>query len=137
MTSKIFVDSDTLLDFLLDRPPFVYYSQSLLSKGKQGLIELYTSTLILANIHYLISKNINRQAAKIGITEISNFVKILAFDEEHIKLALGDEHVDFEDTVQFYIATTNNCDLIITRNIKHYKRFQIPVLTAEQFLRQL
>jgi predicted nucleic acid-binding protein len=137
MASKIFVDSDTLLDFLLDRPPFVYYSQSLISKGKQGLFKLYTSTLILANVHYLISKNINRQAAKIAIREVLNFVEILAFDEEHVKLALNSEHVDFEDTVQFYIAQKNNCDLIISRNIKHYKKFDLPVLTAEQFLRTL
>lgn len=137
MASKIFVDSDALLDFLLERHPFVYYSQSLLNRGRQGAINLYTSTLILANVHYLISKNINKQAAKIAIKEILNFVKILSFDEEHVKLALGNEHVDFEDTIQYYIADKNNCDLIITRNTKHYKRFDIPVLTAEQFLRQL
>ncbi|MES2265344.1 MAG: PIN domain-containing protein [Bacteroidota bacterium] len=137
MASKIFVDSDTLLDFLLDRAPFVYYSQSVLSKGKQGLFKLYTSTLILANVHYLVTKNINRQAAKIAIREVLNLVEVLAFNEEHVKLALNSEHIDFEDTVQYYIAQKNNCDLIISRNIKHYNKFDLPVLTAEQFLRQL
>lgn len=137
MASKVFVDSDTLLDFLLDRTPFSYYSESIITKSRQGSVDLYTSTLILANVHYLVSKNINRQAAKIAIKEILNFVKIFAFEEEHVKLALDSNHVDFEDTVQFYIAIANKCDLIITRNTKHYKKFDIPVFTAEQFLRTI
>ncbi|TFF38273.1 type II toxin-antitoxin system VapC family toxin [Mucilaginibacter psychrotolerans] len=137
MASKIFVDSDTLLDFLLDRSPFADYSQSLISKGLQGTMDLCTSTLILANVHYLVSKNINRHAAQIAIKEILTFAKILAFDEGHVKAALDSGHVDFEDTIQFYIAFTNQCDLIISRNIKHYKKFDIPVLTAEQFLRTI
>lgn len=64
-------------------------------------------------------------------------MQVFAFENEHVKLALDSEHVDFEDTVQFYIAKQNQCNFIISRNTKHFKKFDIPVLTAEQFLRQL
>lgn len=137
MAFKTFVDSDTLLDFLLQREPFVYYSQSLLNKGKQKQIDLCTSALIIANVHYMLSKSVNRQTAKLAIKELLKFMQVFAFENEHVKLALDSEHVDFEDTVQFYIAKQNQCNFIISRNTKHFKKFDIPVLTAEQFLRQL
>lgn len=135
MTFKIFVDSDTLLDFLVDRIPFADYSQSLLNKGKQKSLMLCTSTLVLANIHYIISKTINKQAALSSIKYLIEIMEVLPFEGSHINSAITGEHADFEDSIQYYIAKQNTCKVVISRNIKHYKKFDIPVQTAEQFLR--
>jgi hypothetical protein len=43
----------------------------------------------------------------------------------------------FQDTIQFFIAKKHKCEFIISRNIKHYKKFNLPVLMAEQFLEVL
>lgn len=39
------------------------------------------------------------------------------------------------DAVQYTVALTNHCDIIITRNLKDYKHSQLPVMTAEQYLK--
>lgn len=91
----------------------------------------------MANIHYLIAKQYNRLVAKEQLRLLSGIIKMLPFEPENVMMALNSDHVDFEDTVQFYIAQKNACDLIVSRNIKHYNKFALPVLTAEQFLRTL
>jgi predicted nucleic acid-binding protein len=133
---KIFIDSDVLLDFFLDRYPFADHADALL-RMKQTVEKRYTSTLVIANIHYLLRKLINGKEALNAIEQLMEDLKILSFEETHLNLAITAQHIDFEDSIQYYIAKQNDCDLIISRNIKHYKKFDIPVLTAEQFLRTI
>lgn len=131
---KIFVDSDIILDLLLRREPFVSYSQVLFTKQP---VKLCTSALVLANVHYVTQKILNKKTAKNLVKEILDLMDIFPFDGGHILLAINNEHIDFEDSIQYHIAKQQNCDLIVTRNIRHYKTFDIPVLTAEQYLRSI
>ena len=72
--NKIFVDSDVLLDLLLQREPFYLHSQRLFDTGKEKDLKLYTSTLILANVHYLVAKLTNKNDRK---RLDQNFVEII------------------------------------------------------------
>lgn len=133
---KIFIDSDIILDVFLQRSPFFKYSQVLLNISNPEL-KLTTSTLVIANVHYFIKKYTNKNTAKLLIKEFLDIFEILSFEREHILSAVNSDHTDLEDSFQYYIAIQNNCDAIITRNIKDYKHATIPVLTAEQFLRTI
>lgn len=133
---KLFIDSDIILDLFLQRQPFFKFSQVLLN-GTVPDCELTTSALILANVHYLIRKHVNKVTAKNIIKEITDILQVFSFEEQHILSAINSDHADFEDSIQYYIALQNHCDVIITRNIKDYKNSTIPVLTAEQFLRTI
>jgi len=55
-------------------------------------------------------------------------------NEKIIDLALNSDFSDFEDAIQYYSALENNIDVLITRNLKDYKKAQISVLTAHDFL---
>ncbi len=134
---KLFVDSDILLDILLKRQPFDKFTGLLLEESRTRQLNINTSTLIFANIHYIITKNFNKNIAKEQLKILSGILKILPLEPDDIIKALNSEHSDFEDTVQFFIAQKHECDLIISRNIKHYKKFNIPVLTAADFLNTL
>jgi len=138
MTYKsAFVDSDVLLDLLFKHEPFFTFSQTLLTKSKNKVITISTSALIIANIHYIISKNIGKEIAKESIRALIDKMNILPFEVDAISLAINSEFTDFEDAIQHYIAQKHQCDVIISRNLKHYKRSHLPVLTAEQFLNTL
>ena len=99
--------------------------------------DLSTSTLIIANINYLLAKKAGAMKSKEAIRHVSNIFNILPFEKDAIENALSNSFVDFEDAIQHHIAVKNKCDAIITRNTKDYKQATIPVLTAEQFLRTL
>lgn len=135
--SHLFVDSDVILDLLFNREPFSEYTKILLAESNIRNIKLSTSTLAIANIHYIHSKQANSIVARDTLKTIVKIIHILPFESDIIDLALNSEFTDFEDAVQYYIAERYRCDRIVTRNVKDYKKSTIQVLTPEQFLRTL
>ena len=133
----LFVDSDVLMDMLLNREPFFAYTNFLLYESTSRPLKLSTSSLIIANINYILEKKLGVSTAKEAIRKLIKLVQILPFESDIIALALDSKISDFEDAVQNLIAERYECDVLITRNIKDYKQATIPVLTAEQFLRTL
>ena len=62
----------------------------------------------------------------------------LALDDKVIGLALNDtDFEDFEDGIQYFSAIENNIDIIITRNLKDFKKSILPVMTAGQYLNSI
>jgi len=138
MTYKsLFIDSDILLDLLLNREPFSHYVQLLLFESEKRNIKLYTSALVISNIHYVLSKYIGAASSKSRIKELIKVINVLSVENGIIALALDSYIADFEDAVQYLIAQRYNLDGIITRNIKDYKKSIIPILTASDFLKTL
>jgi len=134
---RLFLDSDVLLDMFLKREPFFFHTQILLIECIKRNIELRTSSLVIANIVYVLRKQIGILKAKLNLKNLFNSAKVLPFEFDAIETAISSDITDFEDAIQFHIAQKDNCDAIITRNIKDYKNSTIPVLTAEQFLNTL
>ena len=134
---NLYVDSDIILDRLLQRTPFYHYSQLLFQIGENKQAQLNTSTLVIANVNYVLSKSIGKVLAKVGIRDTVERLNILSFEPDAISAALESDFTDFEDSLQHFIAAKYHCDAIITRNIKDYKRSNILVLTAEQYLRTI
>jgi predicted nucleic acid-binding protein len=133
----LFLDSDVLLDWLLKSEPFSSFTQTLVNESITRHFKVSTSALIIANINYILSNRTSVSNARQNIKMLINLINILPFEGDIINLALASTFADFEDSIQYHIALKYNCDVIITRNIKDYKRSTIPVLTAEQLLRTL
>ena len=52
--------------------------------------------------------------------------------------ALRSDCPDFEDALQIACAEADNCDFILTSNIRHFQRYtRIPVYTPAEFLEKL
>jgi len=136
MVSKIFVDSDVLLDLFLSREPHLEYTQELLSL-RDPAIQFFTSSVIINNLYYFIAKELGKQTAKTSISALLKLLNVLPVTQNTIKSALGSEFVDFEDALQYFTAAEHSCQRIITRNLKHYKKSYIPALTAQDFLKTL
>jgi predicted nucleic acid-binding protein len=50
---------------------------------------------------------------------------------------LNSDLSDFEDALQFYNAVESNCDIILTRNAKDFKKATLPVMSPDEFLNSL
>ena len=135
--SRLFLDSDVILDIILKRQPFVLYMQELLMQCASRGLELTTSTLVIANMNYILTKEFGAPESKKRLKEIIKVIDVLSFEGEIVGKAIESRFSDLEDAFQHLIAVRNNCDLIITRNVKDYKHSIIPVLTPEQFLKTL
>ena len=134
---KVFLDSDVILDFLSAREPFLHEIKFIIHKGIKNEFKLHTSSLIIANVHYFVSKTENSKSALLKIEKLSGFIKILNVGEREILDAINSKFKDFEDSIQNSCAINSKMNLLVTRNIKDFKRSNLPIFTPREFLTKL
>jgi predicted nucleic acid-binding protein len=135
MNEKIFIDSDIILDVLMDRKPFYESSAELLALGITKKVYLFTTPVVLANVFYFIRKKYGIDEAKEQLRKLRLFINILSVEEKTVDMALNLEFNDFEDGLQYFAAKENDISILITRNTKHYKVTGIPIVeTAEEYI---
>lgn len=135
--TKLFVDSDIILDLLAKREPYYIYSSRLFTLIDKREITAFASPLIFANLHFLLRKLTSNTSALKSLRKLKTFVKILPIDEKVIEQSLNSDFNDFEDAIQYFTAVNNGISLLLTRNKRDFKKSKIPILTAEEFLKTL
>jgi len=126
--------SAVVLDLLLAREPHYRAAVQLFALIEEKKLDGYVSSLICANLYYLLRKAKTGRTAKAILQDLKSLLKILPVTEKTIGLALASEFHDFEDAIQCFAATEAGINLLITRNKKDYARGEIEVCTAEEFL---
>ena len=134
---KILVDSDVILDLMLERDPFFNPAAELFNMIEKKRIKASVSALHFSNLHYIIRKVKGNELAKSVLRKLAILVNILSIDEKTIELALESDFPDFEDAIQYYACLDNDIDVIVTRNKKDYKTGKLPVMSAEEYLAAL
>ena len=72
MNRKIFIDSDIILDLLCKREPFYSFAAEVFTLGDTNKIELVTTSLVFANVFYILRKLLGIEKAKGIIKKTSN-----------------------------------------------------------------
>lgn len=135
---KLFIDTNIVIDLLAKREPFYAQAATLFSMADRGKIKLFVSALSFANTNYILLREMKAETARLILRKLKLLVEVTDLNEKILELALNDsDFKDFEDAIQYYSAIENDIDIIITRNLKDFKRSKIPVLTADQCLIQL
>ncbi len=132
---KMLIDTNIVIDLLAKREPYYADAARLFSLADRRQVTLSVSSLTFANTNYTLLKATNPQEAKSILRKFKLLADVLPLDDKIINLALNDNDFhDFEDALQYFSALENNQDMIITRNLKDFKKAKIPVMTAEQYL---
>lgn len=129
----IFLDTNVLLDFVTGRDG-VEEACDILQLGEDSRVKLVTSYLTMANTAYVARKGRTKEDLYEMMIGLSQMIHVLSMDEAQLKEALTVPVSDLEDMFQYVCAKTFNCDVIITRNVKHFVFSQIPVYTPQQFI---
>lgn len=134
---NLLIDTDVILDVLVKRGPFFAASANLWAKAEEQHVRAYLASHTVTTLFYLIRKSKGKKLARESIRDILSVFGIAPVDKKGLLLALELDFTDFEDAVQFAAAKQINADFIITRNITHYRKSDIPVLTPDLFLATL
>jgi len=133
---KLLIDTNIVIDLLAKREPDYFAAAQLFSLSDKKQIKLSVSSLSIANTNYILLKLKLPSEVKLILRKFKLLVDVLALDDKIINLALNDtDFNDFEDGLQYFTAIENDQDIIITRNLKDFKKAVLPVMTAEQFLK--
>jgi predicted nucleic acid-binding protein len=131
---KLFVDTNIVLDLLAKREIFFEEAQILFSRADKKQIKIYISSLTFANMHYILSRNIDEKEVRNVLRKFKVLVNVLPMNDKVLDLALSSKLKDFEDAIQYYTAIENGIKIIITRNLKDFKFSNIPVMTAKEYI---
>jgi len=136
--NNIIIDSDILLDFLLQRQPFFDHSLKVLTLCEKGKVKGYITGLIISNAYYLLKKHFQHKMIMNDFRQLLVFLDVLTIEKNTILKAIDSEFSDFEDALQNFSAESNaSINAIITRNIKDYKKSKLSVFTPAMFLEAL
>ena len=132
--TRVFLDSDVILDLLLDRQPFSVHAAVIFALAETGRVELCTSTVSFLNVFYIAGSQRDRSTADRLIRRLRSLLTLLPVTPKNIDAALAAKSRDIEDHVQFSCAQDSGMAFLVTRNVKHYPPKGIPVMTPDVFL---
>jgi len=134
---NVIFDTNIVLDLLLDRQPFADHASYLISKVERDEITGLLCATTITTIHYLLSKHTNSKNALKSINTLMNIFEIAQVNRRVIERAMASEFSDFEDAVLHESAAQAGAEYIITRNIKDFKRSELPVFLPMEFLNMM
>ena len=134
---KLFWDTNVMLDFLGERDPFYISAAKIATLADKREINVIVSALSYATISYFLTKYEGLEKTKDKLRKFKVISEICELDELIIEKGLNSDFSDFEDSLQYFSALRTECDIIITRNGKDFKKSQIPVMTPGEFLNSI
>lgn len=133
---KILIDSDVILDLFFDRKPFSDDAAFILGLCEQNQLTAYVTPVIISNIYYLLHQTAGHQKVIEKLQKLLTLVDVLSMDKKVVLNALNSDFKDFEDALQNFAAeNSRNIDVIVTRNIKDYKKSNLGVMTPAMFIK--
>lgn len=144
MKPRLFLDTNVLLDVLLERPGYEAVLE-ILQLGADGKASLCVSFLSMANIAFVLRKDQNGLILSPTLKQISILAEVLPMDQAQLQRSFLLAGPGFEDILQAVCAESGQCSAIITRNPKDYQiqkglcpDWATPkVLTPEAFISSL
>ncbi len=135
---QIFIDTNVIIDFLADRNPFSEYAAILFQLAKENKIKIYVSVISFNNTYYILRKVTTHKKALNLISEIEEYVEIQETNRTILRKAIKSDFKDFEDAIQYFSAAQlGKIDFIITRDLKDFKKSELPVLSPETAVKLL
>ena len=137
MKDRLFLDTNIMLDLLGERDPYYNSIAKIATLADKGKVRLTVSALSYSTIFYLLSKIEKAENVKEKLRKFKIISETSDLTDKIIDKALSSNFKDFEDALQYHCALNANCNILITRNEKDFKPSEIPVMTAEEYLKKL
>ncbi len=135
---RVLVDTNIVLDFLLQREPFFQGAELLFQAIDAGQVIGYVTATTLTDIFYISRKHTRSvEQARQAVSETLTAMVICPVDRAVLESAFNSGLVDFEDAVQIFGAVAQGLDAILTRDNKGFLSSPIPVLSVQELSQQL
>ena len=131
---KVLLDTNIVLDVLLDRKPHSIESAEVFRLIEQGRAEGLLCATTITTLDYLLSQSMRRSESRILLTQLMKLFEVASVNRAVIESALTSRMDDFEDAVLDHAAQNSGADAIVTRNSKDFTRGKSKVMDPKQFI---
>ena len=134
---RVLLDTNIVLDGLLEREPFVRDAKALFQAIRSGQVEGYITATTLTDIFYIARKAKGTMVARQDVSDLLALMQVCTVDRSILEAAISSLLPDFEDAVQLACALNENLDAIITRDTQDFADADLQILSAGELLQRL
>lgn len=134
---RVVLDTNILLDVLLDRAPWVDQSKLVWKAHDEGRVDALIAAVTPPNIFYVVRRIVDVQRARECVRISLEAFQVLPLDRPLLRAAFDLGGKDFEDDVHIACASAAQIDAIVTRDQTDFAASPVPVWTPDQLLANL
>ena len=129
---KFLIDTNIVLDLMLDRMPFADDAAQLLEQAERGNISAVLCGTTVTTIFYIAAKTIGARKARQAVGGLLSLCEVAPVGRAVLEAAIASDFQDFEDAVLAAAGRIANVDAIVTRNTKDFRNAGVPVYDSLQ-----
>lgn len=131
---RVLLDTNIVLDVLLDRKEFVSNSLAIVDVVERGVVTGLLCATTITTLAYLAGKSAGKQSANRHIRQLLSLFEIAPVTRAVLDAALANKATDFEDAVLAEAANQAGAQAIITRNLRDFAHSPVRAYTPAQWL---
>ena len=131
---KLFLDTNVLIDFILERPKFYPAAATIISFAVEGKVKVCASSMSIVTTNFICVERCDMPLGDFRkkLDFLREFLVICSVDESDVYHSYDKKWKDFEDGVQYYSALRNGVDYLVTRNTKDFEEADLNVIEADE-----
>ena len=133
----VLLDTNVVLDYLLDRAPFADDAAAIWDAGERGEVGLFVAAITPLNLYYVARKLKGAAVARQLVASLLKACRVCTLDQTILLAAQTATMPDFEDAVQAVSAEFFGLDAVVTRNPTDFSTSAVQVLAASEMARLL
>lgn len=134
---RVLVDTNVILDYLLERKPYAENAEKIVVACKQKRIMGCIAAHSVSNMFFILRKVYSVNERRDILKDICKLFVVEGLDKDKVLRALeNDEFKDFEDCLQMECAKSFCADYILSRNIEDFSRSEIECIMPDEFCRR-
>jgi predicted nucleic acid-binding protein len=134
---RFLIDTNVVLDVLLERPPFVEDARRIWEASDAGLFDASIASFSIPTIHYICRRHAGIVAANSAVDVCLQAFEVCALYRECVLAARRMTTGDFGDNLQIASAITDFMQGIVTRYKGDFVAAPIPVYLPSEFLQMV
>ena len=134
----VLIDTNILIDFLIDREPFTMNAREIIRKSQEKIIDAYLAAHSITNIFYILRKIYTVSERKQRLLDLCRLIYVVDIGNDEILNALENNDLeDIEDCLQAECASVVKADYIVTRDVEGFANSEVPAILPEDLLKLL
>ena len=136
MVNKILIDTNVLIDYLLEREPFFEDAKDVILSCADGKVKGCIAAHSIPNMFFILRKDYSEKERREVLLNLCKIFDVEGIDKVKLTLGLINKNfLDFEDCLQMECAKSYGADYIVTRNVSDYVTSEVKAVYPKDYLR--
>lgn len=132
---RLLIDTNIIMDVLLERQPFFEDSRKVLDLCKSNNVRGCVAMHTIPTLWYLFKRSTTEENCRKIMQDLLSYLEVSNLNKRLILEALSREDFsDFEDCLQDQCALNFQADYIVTRNKKDFELSKVPAYLPAELL---